>query len=103
MGSHRWIQLISRIHLTPGGGKSIQLVKSRQAIRIVAPKVVAEACLNALNDTFQKIKSKAITKDMVHMQYIRAWMLEELGRITNSVVEMDEIRKEVSDEERSHC
>lgn len=90
--------MISRVHLAPGGGKSIQLVKSRQAIRIIAPKVVAEACMKALNDTFQKIKWKILKLDQLPMKFIKASMLEELGKITNSIVEVDEMHQAVSDE-----
>lgn len=95
VGNQRWLRSILRIHLSPGGGKSIQVVKSRNAIRIVAPKVVAESCLKALDETLQKTKTRTIRMVQVPMKHLTANMLEELGRLTNSVVKSHAAQKEV--------
>lgn len=100
VGAQRWLQTILRIHLSPGGGKSIQVVKSRNAIRIIAPKVVAEACLKAINDTLQKMKTKTFRRDSIPMERLSADMLEEVGSLTNSVVRFNGARKQVSGQRR---
>lgn len=98
VGAQRWLQTISRVHLSQGGGKAIQAIKSRSSIRILAPKVVAEACLSALNETIQKKRTKAFKIDKIRSSHLDTSMLEELGRITNSVVKFNKKRQEVSDE-----
>lgn len=96
VGNQRFLQQISRIHLGQGGGKAIQVIKSRKTLQIVAPKVVAESCLKALDETLQKIRTKTVTMDKLPVKTLSAEMLEELGRITNSLVEMNDVRQEVS-------
>lgn len=103
MGSQRFLQTISRVHLSQGGGKSIQVIKSRKSIRIVAPKVVAEACLKAMDETLQKMKTKTFQMDKVPTKHLNAEILVELGKITNSIVELNEARKEVSDGNSPHA
>ncbi|ROW10286.1 hypothetical protein VMCG_01662 [Cytospora schulzeri] len=94
LGNQRWLHKISRIFLKEG--KQMEIIRSQNLIRIVAPKVVAETCVNALNETLEKIKTKSFSLDQVPMQHLDDGILAELGKITNSVVEFgssnDEIR-----------
>lgn len=95
VGKQRFLQLISRVQLGQGGGRSIQVIKPRRAIQILAPKAVAESCLKALDETLQKIRTKSFTLDKLPVKKLSSEMLEELGRITNSLVTMNEARQEV--------
>lgn len=65
----------------------MEVIRSQNLIRIVAPKAIAETCANALNETFERMKMKSFSLDQVPMQHLDASILAELGKITNSVVE----------------
>lgn len=95
VGNQRFLQQISRVQLGQGGGRSIQVIKPRRAIQILAPKAVAESCLQVLDETFDKIRTKSFTLEKLPVKSLSAEMLEELGRITNSLVKMNEARQEV--------
>lgn len=98
MGTQRWLQNISRIYLSQGKGKAIEVVKSRNLVRIMAPMVVAESCLDAIGKTLEKIRTKTFNLDKISIQGLDAKVAEQLGKITNSVIEINHLRKEV----RSH-
>lgn len=95
VGNQRFLQLISRVQLGQGGGRSIQVIKPRRAIQILAPKAVAESCLKALDATLQKTRTKSFTLEKLDVKNLSSEMLEELGRITNSLVKLNEARQEV--------
>lgn len=94
MGNQRWLHKIARIFLKEG--KQMEAIRSQNLIRIVAPKVVAETCVKALDETLQKKKTKSFKLDQVPMQNLDAGILAELGRMTNSVVEFSSSHDEVS-------
>lgn len=96
VGTQRWLQLISRVYLSQGGGKSIEVVKSRKSIRIVAPKVVAEACLKAMDEKLQNKITRSFKLDEMPLKQLNTGLLEELGKVTNSVVALNKARNEVS-------
>lgn len=96
VGQQRFLQHISRVHLGQGGGKSIQVIKSRKALQIVAPKAVAESCLKAMDEILQNIRTQSVSMDRLPLKNVRTDMLEDLSRITNSLVEISEARQEVN-------
>lgn len=65
----------------------MEVIRSQNLIRIVAPKVVAETVVNAINETLARIKVQSFSLDQVPMQHLDDGILAELGKITNSVVE----------------
>lgn len=58
--------------------------------------------MHALGETLQKIKTKTLKLDQIRMQRLDAGILEELGRITNSVVQFSPDREEVSEATSPH-
>lgn len=62
----------------------------------MAPKAIAETCVNALDETLQSIKTRSFPLHQVPMQNLDAGTLAELGSITNSVVQFDSSHQEVS-------
>ncbi|KAJ4386675.1 hypothetical protein N0V93_009573 [Gnomoniopsis smithogilvyi] len=95
LGSQRFLQQVSRVHLGQGGGRSIQVIKSRKAIQIFAPKTVAESCLKMMDEKLQQIRTKSIKMDKLPVKNMSDEMLEELGRITSSLVEINQARQEI--------
>ncbi|PSR80872.1 mitochondrial inner-membrane-bound regulator-domain-containing protein [Coniella lustricola] len=95
-GTQRWFQSISRVLLRDGAGKSMQLIKSRKVIRIEAPKVVAEACIEAIDDKLQNIRSKTFKMNELPIDQVSPGMVEDLSRITNSVVQYHNKKKTVT-------
>ncbi|KAI7784654.1 hypothetical protein LA080_009591 [Diaporthe eres] len=85
LGTQRSLQRISRLFLKEG--QQIEVRRSSNLVRIIAPKPVAETCVHAISETLQKIKTETLKLDQVPMQRLDAGILEELGGITNSVVQ----------------
>lgn len=100
VGSQSWLRDISRRFLEEG--QQIEVRRSSNLVRISAPKTVAETCVNRLDHALQKIKTRTLEVDQVPMHNIDAATLEELGRITNSVVQFGPGRKTVSGAISSH-
>lgn len=103
MHNQRWLQLISRLHLSDDRSTSIQVIKSRKAIRIVAPKVIAESCLKVMDETLQKIKTKSFKIDKLGVQQLSSSMIEDVSKVTNAIVELNKARKEVSSRSTGSC
>lgn len=53
--------------------------------------------MHAIGETLQKTKTKTLKLDQVPMQRLDAGILEELGRITNSVVQFGPDREAVGE------
>lgn len=85
VGTQRWLRRISRLFLKEG--QQIEVRRSSSLVRIIAPKPVAETCVHELGETLQKIKTETLKLDQFPKQRLDAEILEELGRITNSVVQ----------------
>lgn len=85
---------ISRTFLKDG--QQIEVRRSSNLVRITAPKPVAETCVHELDETLQKIKTKTLRLDQIPTQRLGSGILEELGRITNSVVQFSPDREAVS-------
>lgn len=102
MGSQRWLQGISRTYLTAGAGNSIQIIKSQKTIRIIAPKPTSETCLEALDEKLQKITKRSLKTAGLPIEQLSDTILEEVGKITNSVVELKRTKQEASQETCSH-
>ncbi|CAN8100610.1 unnamed protein product [Discula destructiva] len=95
LANQRFLARFSRVHLSQGGGKAIEVVKSRKALRIVAPKTTAESCLKAMHETVQKIKTKSVSLINFPASRLTADVLEDLSQLTNTIVELDETRHEL--------
>lgn len=96
VGTQRFLRITSERFLKEAG-QQIEVRRSRNLVRITAPKPVAETCVHALGETLQKIKTKTLKLDQAPMQRLDAGILEELGRITNSVVEFGPDREAVGE------
>lgn len=95
VGSQKWLQRISRLFLKDG--QQIEVRRSSNLVRITAPKPVAETCVHEIGETLQKITTETLKLDQVPMQRLDAGILEELGRITNSVVHFGPDRETVGE------
>lgn len=87
--------MITRVYLGHGKGKSISVVKSSNLLRIVAPKAIAESCLDAIDKTLQKIQSKTFNMDKTTFANLDPEVVEELGQLTNSVLSLESGRNQV--------
>ncbi|POS78322.1 hypothetical protein DHEL01_v203283 [Diaporthe helianthi] len=94
LGAQSWLRHLSRRFLEDG--QQIEVRRSKNLIRITAPKTVAETCINRLDDTLQKTKTRPLDLDHIPVRHLDAATLEELGRITNSVVHFGPGRKTIN-------
>lgn len=97
MGTFTYVDRISRRQLSYGAGKAIEVVRSRKAFRIVGPKAMAESTLKALDQTIGQIRTKRVSLTSALKARLTADVIEELGRIANCLVELDEVQHEVSE------
>lgn len=74
----------------------MQIVKSQKVIRIIASKAISEACLERLDETLQKITTRSFKTAELPIEELSNTILEEVGRITNSIVELNRAKQEVS-------
>lgn len=93
MGTRRWLQTISRSTLKPG--KQIELIRSRNLIRIVASKATAEMILDNINAILQSKITKTIDPTLITPRRIESKALEDLGKITSAYLRYGASDKEV--------
>lgn len=70
-------------------------MKSRNILRIEAPKAIAETCLDALDKTLKKVQSRTFSMDKTTFANLDVGVVEELGQLTNSIMSLDDERNEV--------
>lgn len=100
VGAQTWLQRLSRLFLKEG--QQIEVRRSTNLVRITAPKPVAETCVHELGKTLQMIKTKTLNLAQVPMQRLDVGTLEELGRITNSVVQFSPDKEAVGEAVSPH-
>jgi hypothetical protein len=64
-------------------------------LSIVAPKPVAETILDRVNDVLSKARTSDFPVDLVSSEPLQPGVLEEVGRITNTVARLDPSGKKV--------
>lgn len=71
------------------------MIRSKNLIRIVAPKAAAETILHEINRTLQNVRTKSFSADLLSIRPLDDALLSEVGRITNSHVRLGESDAEV--------
>ncbi|GAB1312181.1 hypothetical protein MFIFM68171_02391 [Madurella fahalii] len=76
-------------------GKPIKISAHTGLITIMAPKTAAEAILNRINSLILQARTDEFAVDLVSPTPIEPAMLDEVGRLTNSVTRLDPTGKKV--------
>ncbi|KAK1825773.1 mitochondrial inner-membrane-bound regulator-domain-containing protein [Podospora conica] len=84
LGSKRWLRDITRNYLETGC--QIEIIVSTNTVSIRAPRTRSEVILQAINNVLSKSKTRALDADLISPDPIDPGLLEDVGRITNSVV-----------------
>ncbi|KAK4242024.1 mitochondrial inner-membrane-bound regulator-domain-containing protein [Achaetomium macrosporum] len=92
-GNRRWLEGTRREVLARV--KQVKLIRESRLLSIVAPKPVAETILDRANDVLTKARTSDFAVDLVSSEPLKPGVLEEVGRITNTVTRLDPSGKKV--------
>ena len=84
VGSQKWLREITRNYLETGS--QIEIIASSNTVSIRAPRTRAETILYAINKVLAKAKTTALDANLITPELIDPGLLEDVGRITNSIV-----------------
>lgn len=93
LGTQQWLREIARRLLGPG--RQIEIIPSEAAIRIVAPKAIAETVLAEINGTLQNVQSRIVDIRSISSSPLDPTLLTEVARLTNSVITRLESRENI--------
>jgi len=83
----RRLEGISRSLLAPG--KQIELIRPEQIVRIVGSKATSEVILREISNVLAKLETRTFDANLLAPDCLSPRSLEEVGRITNTVVRLD--------------
>lgn len=90
-GTQRFINTLGKIFLEPG--EKIEAFRDERILRIVSTRSKINLVLNALDEQLQCVKTKSFPLTLVGNIDVDEVTQEELGRITNSRVQVNRLRK----------
>lgn len=93
MGNKRYLNEIAR-HFKSFPVR-IELYPPTKILRVIASKVVAESILEEINGILEKTKTVSHDLDLISTEPLSPAILEQVGGITNSVVQLDADQKRV--------
>jgi hypothetical protein len=99
VGTRKYLRDIARRSL--GSGNQIEAVIPRKTISILAQKAAAESILMEINKTLSCSKTIQIDTDLFSSKSMDPELLEEVGRLANTLVRLDSSGKKVELSRRS--
>ncbi|KAK0749616.1 mitochondrial inner-membrane-bound regulator-domain-containing protein [Schizothecium vesticola] len=84
LGSKKWLRDITRNYLETGC--QIEIIVASSTVSIRAPRTRSEVILQAINNVLSKSKTGVLDADLISPEPIDPGLLEDVGRITNSIV-----------------
>ena len=87
LGTQRWLQIVARVFLESGG--RIELFRQRGLLRITASRAQAGAILADINARLRDVRTASFRAADAVSGEVGPAALQELGRVTNSVVARD--------------
>lgn len=93
-GTQRFLRDICRNWLGPD--EKIEAMRQTCTLRLVTTKPKSEIMLREFNETLQQITTKTLPLNLVSSEPIDEALLEEVGRLTNTQVQISKTRKRVS-------
>ncbi|KAF3062092.1 hypothetical protein GL218_02784 [Daldinia childiae] len=91
-GTRRWMTFMDHILLDPG--EKIEAFRNRKTIRIVATKTKASTLVEGLAKILKQITEASYLADFVASEPLDEAVLEEVGRITNTHVRLNQTTRQ---------
>ncbi|KAH8886870.1 hypothetical protein GQ53DRAFT_340792 [Thozetella sp. PMI_491] len=93
-GNKRWLNQIARYF--KDFPRQIELFPSKNVLRIVATKVIAEAMLEEINEILALKKTVTHKQSLISAEPIATAILDQVGKLTNTVVKLEPGEKEIT-------
>jgi len=93
VGTRKWLRDIARNSL--GAGNQIEALRPSSTISILAQQPAAESILMEINNILSHAKTTSINVDLVSPEPLDPELLEDVGRLTNTLVRLDTSGKQV--------
>ncbi|KAK0656509.1 mitochondrial inner-membrane-bound regulator-domain-containing protein [Cercophora newfieldiana] len=93
LGTRKWLRDIARDTLS--SGSQIEALVPSSTISIVAPKFAAEGILVEINNILCQSRTISIDRNLVASEKLNQELLEDVGRITNTLVRFGPSGKEI--------
>ncbi|KAL2269455.1 hypothetical protein VTJ83DRAFT_1639 [Remersonia thermophila] len=94
LGNKRWFEGTQRHILAQV--KEVRLVRDTQRVSIVAPKHAAERIVERIHDVLSKSRTREFPADWISSEPLDPAVLQELGRMTLTVIRLDGSGKKVA-------
>ncbi|KAK4102697.1 hypothetical protein N658DRAFT_446092 [Parathielavia hyrcaniae] len=93
LGTRRWLEGTPKAIL--GRVKQVKLIRESRLLSIVGPKRPAESILDRVHDVLSQARTSDFPVDLVSPDPLEPNILEEVGRITNTLTRLDPSGKKV--------
>ncbi|KAK4125047.1 hypothetical protein N657DRAFT_616236 [Parathielavia appendiculata] len=87
LGNRRWLEGTPRAILDRV--KQVKLIRESRLVSIVGPKHAAESILDRIHDVLSKARTSDFPVDLVSPNPLELSILEEVGRMTNTLTRLD--------------
>jgi hypothetical protein len=93
VGSRRWLEGTPRAILSRL--KQVKLIRETRSVSIVAPRHAAESIFDRINEVLSKARTSDFPVDLISSDPLNPNVLEEVGRMTNTLTRLDPSGKKV--------
>jgi hypothetical protein len=80
--------------------KQVKLIRETRSVSIVAPRPAAESILDRINEVLSRTRTSDFPADLISPNPLDPNVLEEVGRMTNTLTRLDPSGKKVYDPAR---
>jgi hypothetical protein len=75
--------------------KEVKLIRETRVVSVIAPHHAAESIINRVHEVLAKARTSDFDADLVSTKPLEPGVLEEVGRMTNTVTRLDPSGKKV--------
>ncbi|KAL2180784.1 mitochondrial inner-membrane-bound regulator-domain-containing protein [Thermothelomyces heterothallicus CBS 202.75] len=93
LGNRRWLEGTQRAILAHV--REVRLIRESRLVSVVAPKHAADAIVDRIHGVLSKARTSEFETDLVSPEPLEPRILEEVGRVTNTVTRLDPSGKKV--------
>ncbi|KAL2142456.1 hypothetical protein VTI28DRAFT_1165 [Corynascus sepedonium] len=93
LGNRRWLEGTQRAILAHV--KEVRLIRESRLVSVMAPKSAAEAIVDRIHGVLSKARTSEFETHLVSPEPLEPGVLEEVGRLTNTVTRLDSSGKKV--------
>lgn len=93
VGNRRWLEGTPRAILAHV--KEVRLIRESRLVSVVAPKHTADVIVDRIHGALSNARTSEFETDLVAPECLEPHVLEEVGRVTNTVTRLDPSGKKV--------